>query len=251
MDDLTAEVERDLISGVDSGGNLRFAAFTGVARKLGYSNSCGQSIPLDQNRLRNLQVEAALRRERNIARAEGSGQVLGGATLASSTSSGIPRSSRLLQSVEVVEKGVPMWSCIHCTYQNPESISLCELCGALSDGRMPSPDLISSIPPWICPFCTTSNSALVNQCQVCGIVNLELSSDSIPPHPSPPLQPERQSNLIVLHEDDELQPPSKKIKPQPQLDLDDDMECMWVCAMCTCPNKLSLITCTVCGYKPK
>lgn len=280
MESLTAEVEKDLLSGVDSHGNLKFAAFTGVARKLGasHSQSCGQVIPFNKKRLRDLQIEAATRREQNFNRSHGSGQVLGGRVSSSNTSasSGIPSSSRLLQINQIREtkSGIenqsqsqrgnnltstqdPLgahnlptslvphpttvevtWSCVSCTYENPSSNSQCEICGALPRDGE----------SWCCPQCTFENSFPVDTCSVCGgdrWSSLLPSHDGNLPNPSATLP-----DIVILLEDD-IQPksaPSRRLRGKSVEDSHNDVECLWICSLCQGANEMRETSCTICGY---
>jgi hypothetical protein len=268
MESLTAEVEQDLASGVDLNGNLKFAAFTGVARRLGVSNSnsCGQATPFDKKRLRDLQMEAAIRREQNLNRSQGSGQVLGGRSI-TSLSSGVPSSSRLLQMNQTQGtgghvrterqtgreplQGLPetrplprfpdstgkiegSWACVSCTYQNLPGNSLCEICGASSKHGVSS-----SV--WCCPLCTFENTSSLEVCQICGG---NRHSSSLPTSSDP--------NVVTLEDDLESRsPPSRRLRGRRDRggeDLDGELECLWICSMCQGANAMRETSCGICGY---
>jgi DNA-dependent metalloprotease WSS1 len=274
MESLTAEVEQDLASGVDINGNLKFAAFTGVARKLGVSNSnsCGQTTPFDKKRLRDLQVEAASRREQNFNRAKGSGQVLGGRPSSnSSVSSGVPSSSRLLQMNQIhdtVGRGIQndnwrvnqptrgaqnlnhlphnteeiAWSCVSCTYENPPGNLQCEICGS-----MPRKGNSTSTQVWCCTHCTFENSFPLENCQICGSdrhVGIPISTNNPSSSASLP-------DIVILLEDDSKSPPppSRRLRGRRGDDPSgNDVECLWICSMCQGANTMRETSCAICGY---
>jgi DNA-dependent metalloprotease WSS1 len=280
MEALTQEVEQDLVSGFDSSGQLKFAAFSGIPRRLGaaVSRSCGQSTPFDSKRLRSLQVEAALKRHHNTERAKGSGQVLGGG--AGFATAGGPGHSRLLQlssqqqsssqipppprpppppppSSSIAMAPLAPWACRICTYQNPAHEATCQLCGCVdaNQEQIRTPQLM--IPPsstlivWSCPHCTSHNTSGDRLCQICGLTREVPTSPSLPPEPQ----------LIVIDEEDVTDRPlpttgrrrlrrraeEGRGEDREEEEEEDDLQCLWICLNCRSANHLKEIFCSICG----
>jgi hypothetical protein len=95
-----------------------------------------------------------------------------------------------------------MWACGQCTYENPDTVALCTMCGA---GR---PDTDSK--SWACPKCTLINPAKNSKCRACHYAPSQASSTTTPQPPGP-------SNV---------QPPPKAAG-----------SVQWRCSCCTFLNK--------------
>jgi hypothetical protein len=166
MEKLTAEVERDMASGFDSQGHLRFAAFSGVCRKLGCSSGekNHKAAVLSAGQLREARLNSLTRRQWLTTLSEGSGRKLGSGPVAADSSSSDavtstsgskwgggggssvvrggegqrkrprpadtphrPSSSR--GGVEEEEEEmVVLWSCAVCTFLNDERHTHCAQC---------------------------------------------------------------------------------------------------------------------------
>ena len=277
-----------MISGVDREGNLRFAAFTGIARRLGSSHEnscCGQSnYGVDKKRLRELQAESALRREKHLKLSIGSGQKLGRASSSSS-------STLTTTTTNILRSGIP------------ESSPLLKISSTSSSTSSPSPSMSSfkqsttiSFPSsqssntkennnnsnnnnnnesrdryWSCSQCTYLNSIIHFQCEMCHTSkNQSISPSTLIPTHSPQLPPPRNRSLEVINLEEEendnqiqnnnniesiIQNPSyfRNMKSSSNaIDLgkeveDDETICLWVCSICFHSNKINIKSCRICG----
>lgn len=267
MESLTSEVERDMINGVDREGNLRFAAFTGVSRRLGYSDCCGQSSTLDKKRLRDLQVMSALRREKYMKLSLGSGQKLGrGETNEninpSSSSKSLSSSSTTISTISTNQSKRIVWSCSCCTFLNSSTLLECQICqNPKKKTKSLSSSSISPLTSLTLTPITSTSSSNINQSEVINLDDDQKISPDVNniiynqnnnnneninrsvrnsrrniPISSSPHSSSSSSNPINLEEENE------------QEDNEESGEeiCLWICSMCTYENKVSSNFCEMC-----
>lgn len=228
MESLESEVEKDLAHGVNRDGNLRFAAFTGTARRLGFSNSCGQSNCLDKKRLREVQVDAALRREKHLQLSIGSGQKLGhrhepliptstsssSSSLSSSLTNTISNTTTITIKPNLLRSGIPETSSL--LQSSISSLSNISNSNSNRDSNTTTTTTtttnIKQERYWSCSKCTYFNSTTITQCQVCSnirvvkksLANSILNPPSLPPesHQLNSIQTNNLPRSLILEQND-------------------------------------------------
>lgn len=85
-----------------------------------------------------------------------------------------PVNYSMIQSPNVVEATPETWSCIHCTFDNNDDLSYCEMCDKSRSKKQLKPTRVTASnsvkpPPgfWECASCTLHNCDLMPYCSTC------------------------------------------------------------------------------------
>ena len=208
-----------MASGVDAQGHPRFAAFTGVSRRLGGCYAGGTAhgakakAPLSQRELREVRISAMNKRQRLSALCAGSGQRLGTASSAVTSTTGIPVCAEFCGGKRVCDR-------------SDEPAALAGVDGRISSGQSRANSSADNHDPDL------DTTGVLWRCVVCSHWNEEVGTGAVCKHCPPSTST---SSTSVPH--------VKSIATAGALRR---RQVEWVCTQCTLINSYSAVVCGAC-----